>query len=78
MEQQRQIIYYKDYFLDFFDQQPEKVKEKINYVLFLVAVADRIPQKFFQHLEGTNGLYPKIVIRNFKLRFETSDSKVFK
>ncbi|MBX7183295.1 MAG: type II toxin-antitoxin system RelE/ParE family toxin [Bacteroidia bacterium] len=57
MEQQRQIIYYKDYFLDFFDQQPEKVKEKINYVLFLVSVADRIPQKFFQHLEGTNGLY---------------------
>ena len=50
MERQRQIIYFKDYFLDFFDQQTEKVKEKIDYVLFVVTVADRIPQKFFQHL----------------------------
>ena len=57
MEWHRQIIYFKDYFLDFFDQQSEKVKEKIDHVLFVVTVADRIPQKFFQHLEGTNGLY---------------------
>jgi len=57
MERHRQIIYFKDYFLDFFDQQPEKVKEKIDHVLFVVTVADRIPQNFFQHLEGTNGLY---------------------
>ena len=57
MERHRQIIYFKHYFLDFFDQQTEKVKEKIDYVLFVVTVADRIPQKFFQHLEGTNGLY---------------------
>ena len=57
MKRLRQIIYFKDYFLDFFDQQAEKVKEKIDHVLFVVTVADRIPQKFFQHLEGTNGLY---------------------
>ncbi len=57
MERHRQIIYFKDYFLNFFDQQTEKMKEKIDHVLFVVTVADRIPQKFFQHLEGTNGLY---------------------
>ncbi len=57
MDRHRQIIYFKHYFLDFFDQQTEKVKEKIDHVLFVVTVADRIPQKFFQHLEGTNGLY---------------------
>ena len=57
MERLRQIIYFKNYFLDFFDQQTEKVKEKIDHVLFVVTVADRIPLKFFQHLEGTNGLY---------------------
>jgi len=57
MERQREIIYYKNYYLDFFDQQSEKVKDKIDYVLFVVSVAERIPQKFFQHLEGTNGLY---------------------
>jgi phage-related protein len=57
MERYRQIIYFKDYFFDFFEQQTEKVKEKIDYVLFVVTVAARIPQKFFQHLEGTDGLY---------------------
>jgi phage-related protein len=57
MVRHRQIIYFKDYFLDFFDQQTEKVKEKIDHVLFVVTVADRIPRKFFQHVEGTNGLY---------------------
>jgi phage-related protein len=57
MERYRQIIYFKDYFFDFFEQQTEKVKEKIDHVLFVVTVAKRIPQKFFQHVEGTNGLY---------------------
>ena len=33
------------------------MKVKIEHVLFIVTVADRIPRKFFQHLEGTNGLY---------------------
>lgn len=57
MERIRQIIYYKKYFLDFFDKQPTRVKEKIDHVLFVVTVAERIPIKFFQHLEGTDGLY---------------------
>ena len=57
MERIRQIIYYKKYFLDFFDQQTTRVKEKIDHVLFVVTIAERIPRKFFQHLEGTDGLY---------------------
>ena len=57
MERHRQIIYFKNYYFDFFDKQSEKLKDKIDYVLFLITVADRIPQKFFQHIEGTNGLY---------------------
>ena len=57
MKRYRQIIYFKNYYFDFFDKQSEKVKDKIDYVLFLILVADRIPKKFFQHLEGTNGLY---------------------
>jgi phage-related protein len=57
MERIRQIIYYKNYFRSFFDQQTVKVKEKIDQVLFVVSVAERIPKKFFQHLEGTDGLF---------------------
>lgn len=57
MEQIRQIIYYNKYFLDFYDHQTKRIKEKIDQVLFVVTVAERIPRKFFQHLEGTEGLY---------------------
>ena len=57
MELVRQIIFYRNYFLDFFNQQPEKVKDKIDRVLFVITIAERIPGKFFQHIAGTDGLY---------------------
>ena len=57
MERVRAVLFYKAYFFEFFNEQSEKVKEKIDEVLFLVSVAERIPQKFFKHIEGTNGLY---------------------
>ena len=57
MEKIRQIIFYKDYFLDFYNDQTAKVKDKIEHVLFVISVAERIPVKFFQHMTGTDGLY---------------------
>jgi hypothetical protein len=48
MEKRRQIIYFKCYFFDFFNAQTESVKDKIDYVLFLITVAERIPGKFFK------------------------------
>ena len=57
MEQIRQIIYYKHYFDDFFNKQTEKVKRKIDEVLFLISIVDRVPKKFLDHMTGTTGLY---------------------
>jgi len=57
MDQQRKLIFYKNYFDEFFNSQTRKVQEKIDYVLFLITIADRIPKKFFEHLTGTDGLY---------------------
>ena len=57
MEKKRQLIYFKNYFWDFFNAQTEKVKDKIDYVLFLVTVADRIPKKFFEQITGYEGLF---------------------
>jgi phage-related protein len=57
MDKIRQVILYKNYFLDFYDVQPDKVKDKIEYVLFLITVSERIPSKFFKHISGTDGLY---------------------
>lgn len=57
MNKVREIIYYKDYFQTFFDQQTEKVRGKIDEVLFLITITERVPKKFLQHMAGTDGLY---------------------
>ena len=71
MQQIRQIIYFKNYFLDFFDKQPEKVKEKIDSVLFVITVAERIPKKFFEHITGTEGLY------EVRIEFQSNIYRIF-
>lgn len=53
----RRIIFYQNHYLDFFNRQPDRVKDKIDYVLVLVTIADRIPKKFFRHITGYEGLY---------------------
>ncbi|MEO8111810.1 MAG: type II toxin-antitoxin system RelE/ParE family toxin [Ginsengibacter sp.] len=57
MEKVRQLLFYKNYFHDFFNQQTAKVKEKIDYVLFVLTHAERVPEKFLKHIEGQKGLY---------------------
>jgi phage-related protein len=57
MEQVRELIFYKNYFHDFFNLQAVKVKEKIDYVLFVLTHAERVPEKFLKHIEGQRGLY---------------------
>ena len=51
------MVFYRHYFSDFFEAQNEKVKEKIDYVLFVLTHAERVPEKFLKHMEGTSGLY---------------------
>jgi phage-related protein len=57
MQKIRKIIFFKDYFLGFYNDQSEKTKDKIEQILFVISVAERIPAKFFRHLTGTDGLY---------------------
>ena len=53
----RNIFYYRHYFLEFFDDQTEEVQRKFNWTLELIATIDRVPKKYFQHIEGSVGLY---------------------
>lgn len=57
MNQVRKLVFYRNYFYDFFDKQSEKAKEKIDYVLFLLTHIEKVPVKFLKHLEGHKGLY---------------------
>lgn len=53
----RRILFYGDYFLDFYSKQDLKIKEKIDFVLDLIRNVERVPIKFLKYLEGTDGLY---------------------
>ena len=53
----RQLIFYKNHFLDFYKMQDDKVKAKIKNILELVRQVDRVPEKFLKHLSGSDGIY---------------------
>lgn len=53
----RTIFYYKLYFLEFFNEQTEEVQKKFNWTLSLIATIERVPGKYFRHMEGTVGIY---------------------
>lgn len=71
MEKRRKLIYFRNYFWDFFNVQTEKTKDKIDYVLFLVTVADKIPGKFFEQIKGYNGLFA------IRIEFESNIFRIF-
>ncbi|HEY0666567.1 MAG TPA: type II toxin-antitoxin system RelE/ParE family toxin [Sphingobacteriaceae bacterium] len=53
----RQVIAYKNYFLDFYEGLNDNVQRKIEWTLNLIRITPQIPEKYFKHLEGTKGLY---------------------
>ncbi len=53
----RSIFFYKNYYLDFLSQVQPEVKKKINWTLQLIATLDRVPEKYFKHINGSTGLY---------------------
>ena len=53
----RNIFYYKDFYLDFFEALKPEVKKKFNWTLKLIATLDRVPVKYFKHMKGSPGIY---------------------
>lgn len=57
MSKIRTVVFYKGYFTGFFKTQSEKVKRKIIRTLEILETIERVPEIYFKHIEGTNGLY---------------------
>ena len=57
MDTKRELFFFKNYFKDFYDKQRPKVKKRIIWTLKVIEDVDRIPEIYFKHVEGTDGIY---------------------
>tara|TARA_R110002049_G_scaffold28378_6_gene97588 strand:- start:41 stop:370 length:330 start_codon:yes stop_codon:yes gene_type:complete len=46
---------FEDYFWEFYNTQAKAVQTKIDYVLHILMSVERVPKKFFKHIE--DGIY---------------------
>ena len=53
----RTIIFYKEYFQDFFVKQRDKVKDKIIWTFELIEELQKVPEIYLKHIENTEGLF---------------------
>jgi phage-related protein len=53
----RAVIFYKDYFEEFFVKQRDKVKDKIIWTLDLIEEIHNVPEIYLKHMTKTVGLY---------------------
>ena len=67
----REIIFHENHFIEFYQKQDEKVKEKIKYVLELIKQVQKVPEKFLKHLTGTIGLY------EIKIEYQSNIYRIF-
>jgi phage-related protein len=67
----RNIFYYRNYYLDFFNTLDYEVKQKFNWTLKLISQVDRVPKKYFKHIEDSTGLF------EIRVEFESNIYRVF-
>ncbi|MET7000014.1 type II toxin-antitoxin system RelE/ParE family toxin [Chitinophaga defluvii] len=53
----RTVVFYKNYFEEFFEKQQDKVKRKVVWTLNLIEEIEKIPETYLKHLENTDALY---------------------
>lgn len=53
----REVIYFKRYYVDFFDSLKPEVKKKFNWTIHLITTVERVPEKYFKHITGSSGIY---------------------
>ncbi|MFC5283122.1 type II toxin-antitoxin system RelE/ParE family toxin [Pedobacter alpinus] len=71
MEVIREIVFYKDYFENFFESLTEKAKHKIDEVFFMMTILERVPKKFFKSIVGVKGLF------EIRVEYESNIYRIF-
>lgn len=55
--EKRTLVFYEDYFKEFYSRLEIKVQTKVLWTLKLIAELERIPETYLKHLTNTRGLY---------------------
>ena len=53
----REVLYYEDHYLNFFNELKPAVQKKFNWTLLLIAKVERVPEKYLKHITGSLGLF---------------------
>lgn len=67
----RNIYYYKNYYLDFFESLDHETKKKFNWTLKLISTLDKVPVKYFRHIKNSTGLF------EIRVEFRSNIYRVF-
>ena len=67
----RKIVFYKNYFYDFYNGLEEKVQKKIEWTLGLLRDLDKVPDKYFRYIVGTKGIF------EIRIQVETNIFRIF-
>lgn len=67
----REIIFFESHFIEFYQQQNDKVKGKIQYVFELIKQVEQVPEKFLKHLTATNVLY------EIRIEYQSNICRIF-
>ncbi len=57
MEIKREIIFFGEYFEEFFKTLDDKTKDKVDEILYFVSILDIIPVKYLKKIVNTKDLY---------------------
>ena len=53
-KQFREVIFYGEYFWEFYYKQSRKVKDKITWTIGLLKYLEVVPEKYLKHIEETD------------------------
>ncbi|MAC95373.1 MAG: addiction module toxin RelE [Flavobacteriales bacterium] len=57
MKNKRELYFFKTYFEEFYDNQTDKVKNKILWTLRVIRELDQIPEVYLKYIKNSSGLY---------------------
>jgi phage-related protein len=57
----RNIFYFRNYYLNFYQTLNPEVRRKMNWTLQLITTTERVPAKFFKHIADSEGIFEIMV-----------------